>query len=63
MNNQTLAILRTLSPGTNILFQFNSQPIIEGVFLGINRNTVQISFEDNVFFILANKINAVAPIT
>ncbi|KAB2454435.1 hypothetical protein F8160_10550 [Bacillus sp. CH126_4D] len=63
MNNQTLAILKTLSPGTNILFQLNSQAITEGIFLGFNRNTVQISFNGSVFFVLANKINAIAPIT
>lgn len=64
MNSQVLAILRTLSPGTNVQFQFDSfQAFTTGVFQNINGNTVAINVGGTVFYFLADRINAIAPLT
>lgn len=64
MNPQVLAILSTLSPGTNIDFQFDSfQTFTRGVFQGLNGNTVLINVDGTVFYFLATQINAIAPLT
>lgn len=59
-----LTILRTLSPGTNVRFQFDAFPTFTtGVFQGLSGNMAIINVGGTVFYFLANQINAIAPTT
>lgn len=62
-NANLLNFLRTLSPGTCVVLQYDCQPPAIGTFQGFQNNTVILSGFDcfpGLVHIAANKINAVS---